>query len=503
MSAGGYVAASVTRRSVGNWRAGNRDANADIVPDLKDLRGRSRDADRNIPIATGISNTKVTEVVGSGLVHHSRIDRKILDMSEEEAVAKQEEIDREWDLFYNTYEVDAARIMDGNTYTQNIYRQKNLNGAGLIIFPRIKRLGSPYTLKLQMLEVDRLVNKGYLPDTARLSSGIKMDQYGAPIEYQILDQHPGSRVNRAGRTWTEIPAFGSRTGLKSVIHYFQPHRPGQAHGVPDFAPILELLKTLGAYTTNEAIAAEVSSLFTIFIESESGTTGFDPVTNMAGETGAKSSDDDTKLGPGLIVQLKKGEKVHDANPMRPNTAFDDFVRAISRQLGVAVNLPYEVLIKHFTASYSAARASLLTAWKYFLVERQHLADNYCQQVKNVFMWEAVSLGRISAPGFFQNHLIRKAYSRSIWTGPAKGQIDEKKEIEAAEKRINLKLSTGQRESIELNNSDYGENLEQLSREKKKTKELGLSTGAEASVLAPTPAPDEPDNDNDLETEETV
>lgn len=469
-AAGGYVAGSRTRRSLKSWRAGNKDANSDINPDLQTIRGRCRDAERNIPMATGIANTKAIEVVGNGLIHHSRIDRNILNLTEEQAEAKQNEIDREWDLFYNDYEVDAARTLNGNAFTQNMYRQKNSNGAGLMVFPRIKREGNPYSLKLQMIEVDRLTNKGYAQDSDKLSMGIVLGDHGDPTAYQILDQHPGSVLNRKGHTWTEVPAFGKNTGLKNVIHYYQPTRPGQAHGVPDFAPILELLKTLGAYTTNEAVAAEVASLFTVFIESPTGTTGFDPVTNMGAETGATSSDNDTKLGNGAIVYTKPDEKISTANPGRPNTAFNGFVLAISRQIGAAVNLPYEILIKHFTASYSAARAALLTAWKYFLVERQHLADNYCQQVKNVWMYEAVSIGRISAPGFFTDPLIRKAYSKSLWTGPAKGMIDEKKEIEAAIMRMDNNLSTGQRETIEINNTDFYDNIEQRGREKKR--ELG-------------------------------
>ena len=471
-AAGGYIAGSRVRRSLKGWRAGNKDANSDINPDLQTIRGRCRDADRNIPLATGISNTKAIEVVGNGLVHHSRIDRNILNLTEEQAEAKQNEIDHEWDLFYNTYEVDAARTLSGNAFTQNMYRQKNLNGAGLLVFPRISRVGNPYSLKLQMVEVDRLTNNNYAPDSDTLSMGKKLGVYGDPIEYQILNQHPGSVTNRKSHTWSLIPAFGSQTGLKNVIHYYQPTRPGQAHGVPDFAPILELLKTLGAYTTNEAVAAEVASLFTVFIESPTGTTGLDPVTHMGGETGATTSDDDVKLSNGGIVYTKPNEKISTANPGRPNTAFDGFILAVSRQIGAAVNLPYEILIKHFTASYSAARAALLTAWKYFLVERQHLADNYCQQVKNVWMYEAVSIGRISAPGFFTDPMIRKAYSKSLWTGPAKGMIDEKKEIEAAILRRNNNFSTGQRESIEINNTDYNDNIEQNGREKKKELEAG-------------------------------
>jgi capsid protein len=48
------------------------------------------------------------------------------------------------------------------------------------------------------------------------------------------------------------------------------------------------------------------------------------------------------------------------DPKRPNTALDGFVQAVFQQIGIALGLPFEILVKHFTASYSAARFSFTT-----------------------------------------------------------------------------------------------------------------------------------------------
>jgi capsid protein len=61
------------------------------------------------------------------------------------------------------------------------------------------------------------------------------------------------------------------------------------------------------------------------------------------------------------------------NPARPNPEFDAFVMSILRQIGVGLEIPYEILIKHFTASYSASRAALETAWQFFRRRRTWLA----------------------------------------------------------------------------------------------------------------------------------
>jgi hypothetical protein len=55
---------------------------------------------------------------------------------------------------------------------------------------------------------------------------------------------------------------------------------------------------------------------------------------------------------------RRHARIDTANPGRPNAQFDPFVTAIVRQIGVALELPYEILIKHFTSTYSAARAAI-------------------------------------------------------------------------------------------------------------------------------------------------
>ena len=50
--------------------------------------------------------------------------------------------------------------------------------------------------------------------------------------------------------------------------------------------------------------------------------------------------------------------------------------------------------------------------------------------------------------------------------PAQGMIDPLKEVNAAEKRINLNLSTHDRETTEMTGGDFESNIRQLQREKK-------------------------------------
>ncbi|MGZ7263521.1 phage portal protein, partial [Streptococcus pyogenes] len=78
---------------------------------------------------------------------------------------------------------------------------------------------------------------------------------------------------------------------------------------------------------------------------------------------------DLRLGDGLVMELDEGESIETANPGRPNAQFDPFVMAMWKMIGGALGVPFEILVKHFTASYSASRAALLQFTHYVLTDR--------------------------------------------------------------------------------------------------------------------------------------
>jgi len=420
---GSHIGASRSKRSLSQWRTSWGDADSDTLYDLPILRDRSRDLIRNAPLATGAINTVCTNVVGTGLKLQSRIDREALGMEEDEADALESNTEREFRLWAESQECDSARPLTFAGVQNLVFRSALESGDVFILMPYVERSGSPYGLKIQVIEGDRVCNEGNAPDGPEVFGGVKKDSYGAPIAYHIMDQHPGSIMGLKKLSWTIVPAFGKTSGRRIVLHIFWQLRPGQTRGVPYLAPVIEPLKQLDRYTEAELMAAVISGMFTVFIKSETGDGDLSPMSPSA-EVGGKTTDEDYKLASGAIVGLAPGEDIAVADPKRPNTAFDPFVLAILRQIGVSLELPFEVLVKHFTASYSAARAALLEAWKFFATRRYWLAVNFCQPVYEAWMEEAVSMGRISAPGFFDD--VRKAYLGTEWVGPAKGMMHDRR-----------------------------------------------------------------------------
>lgn len=80
------------------------------------------------------------------------------------------------------------------------------------------------------------------------------------------------------------------------------------------------------------------------------------------------------------------------------------------------------------------------------------------------MAEAVALGRINAPGFHTDPLLREAWCGARWIGPVQGSLDPKKEAEAALMLTNRAIKTNDQVTREMSGGDWEENVDQLARE---------------------------------------
>ena len=132
-------------------------------------------------------------------------------------------------------------------------------------------------------------------------------------------------------------------------------------------------------------------MFTVFIEKESPEDG-PPIGSSIPEEMQVDAEDETtiELAPGAVIDLNEGEKANATSPGRPNANFSGFVEAICRQIGAALEIPYELLLKTFTASYSASRGALEEAWKMFKMYRTWLATDFCQVIYEEWLAEAVA-----------------------------------------------------------------------------------------------------------------
>lgn len=498
----GSYGASSLRKFAAGWHPAGRSADEDIAYNLNTLRARSRDLFMGSPLATGALKTLRTNIVGTGLKANVQCDREMLGLTQEEADAWNKHTAAEWRLWACSSSADAARTCTFAQMQALVLLSCLLSGDCFVALPYLNRPGTPYRLAMNLIEGDRVCNpmgQGWDFNSNTLE-GVEVDDYGAPVAYWIARYNPRAAmqyVKGQPQHWERIPAFGP-SGRRQVLHILSDlERPAQRRGTPFLAPVIESLKQLEKYTDSELVAAVVAGYFSVFIKSNTPEDGMPSFGAPLGDEASATPDpQDIALSPGMIASLEPGEDISVANPGRPNSNFEGFVSAICRQIGSALELPYELVIKQFSSSYSASRGALLEAWKMFRMRRQWLQDSFCQPVYEAWLAEAVTSGRVEAPGFFEDPLIARAWSGVLWSGDAQGQLDPQKEAAAAQLRVAAGFSTREREARELTNMDFGQICEQQGRELRMMQASGLETGTATQSPETPPEGYASDKDDD-------
>lgn len=487
---GGYFGGSKTRRGVKGWDPFGGDADTDHQLDFEALRNRSRDLARNDCTAGSAINTVCTNVVGQGLVPFPNIDRHALGLTLVDAAEWERDTKRKFFVWANSPKCTATKTQTFWETQELTFRSFLESGDVFCHMPLGDRAkGWPFRLVLNVIEGDRVCNPTGTRDTKDLIKGIRKVK-GVPVSYLVSEAHPGNRLFiKDKEKFSEIRILGGKTGRRNIIHLMKALRPGQSRGIPYLAPVIELLKQLSRYTEAEVMAAVISGYFTVFIKSESGGTDI-ATTKTEDETGSDAADNDMALGQGTIVGLAEDESIETANPGRPNSGFEAFVLAITRQIGAQLEIPFEILTKHFTSSYSAARAALLEAWKCWKTKRNWFARGFCQPVYEAWLDDMISSGQILAPGYLDDVMTRAAWTRATWVGPAKGMINEKQELEATKLRLEMNLTTYEQETIETNGGDFESNVEQREKEEELLKKSGLKPGGGTGEPPPGPVEQE-------------
>lgn len=470
----GKHGASTEKNSMIGWDYWGGSADEDIHRHLPTLRQRSRDNYMGVPIATGAIKTMRTNIVGPGLQLKSQIDGDFLGISDENARKLEQTIEREFQLWAGSTACDMERQETFTDLQQLTMINWLLSGDVFATLPISVRPNMPYDLRILLIEADRISTPEKERDNPNIVGGVETDASGEVVAYHICNIHPLSdQTLQQEKTWNRVEAYGKTTGRQNVIHVMNKERIGQKRGVPFLAPVIETLKQLGRYTESELMATVVSSFFTVLIKKETPKEGspFAGVIPEMEKLSYNPNPNNIELGPGAIVDLAPGEEPVFADPSRPGSNFDSFVVSVIRQIGAALELPPEILLKQFSASYSASRAALLEFWKMVKMYREWLVNDFCQPIFNEWMAEAVVKGRVVAPGFFSDPILRQAYCNAEWTGPAQGMLNPVHEVKAAQTRMDLGLSTGEREASEINGSSFANNARKRKQEVKIMSEL--------------------------------
>ncbi|MBR5409272.1 MAG: phage portal protein [Clostridia bacterium] len=494
--ASGYsdAGASHVKRALKAFVANSRSAVEDIDMNNMTMRQRGRMLYMASPVAAGAINTQRTKVVGPGLYMRPAIDRQILGLTDEEAERWTARTKAEFSLWAeNKYACDVQGMNNLYALQQLALKSMLMSGDTFAVLHHEEPTQLlPYGLRVQLIEADRVstpskagafglqtLTEGETKDGNKIHDGVEVNDVGRVVAYHICSHYPAAGIltGKESVEWTPVPAVGAETGLPNVLHVMTPERPEQYRGVTYLAPVIETLLQLRRYTESELVAAIIQSYLTAWITTQTDPTeipfnevgdgdvdGAENEKSVEVRSGVSDSENEYEMGPGQVTHLQPGENITFGNPNIPTAGFDAFVRAICRVAGAGLELPYDVLMKEYNSSYSAAKGALEDAWTMLRMVRKWFIDDFCQPLYEVWLAEAVARGRIQAPGFFTDPLLRRAWSGAVWDGPAQIHLDPLKESKANEVAVSHGWKTNAQVTRENYGGDWRENVKQIQAE---------------------------------------
>ncbi|MBU0907345.1 MAG: phage portal protein, partial [Nanoarchaeota archaeon] len=207
----GYRSAKSSRYKT-PWLGGSGNADSLVLNDLPTLIARSREVNRDDPIASGIIKTFVRNVVGTGIRPQAKTDSV--------------EANKKLEAIFNSRK-DNLFPTDNLTFWkhQEIVITKVLEDGG--VFVKQSRDGNS-PVWFEIIEKDRVATpRDAKPADAQgvITDGVEKDKFGRPVAYWItktkLDKPFAISILK--EDFIRIPK-------EAIIHLRNISRPGQTHG---------------------------------------------------------------------------------------------------------------------------------------------------------------------------------------------------------------------------------------------------------------------------------
>ncbi len=413
-----YDAAATSRHNQNHWLyATGGDADAVIAPDLATLRNRARYEIENNSFAKGIVEGFGDDIVriGPTLEYIEEIEQKFS--------LWMEHCDMGGKLhFAEGLKQDVSQWLGSGESLTNL--GGSLRGLDMRHVTRIDGVGVKMPgLQLLRFEADRLATPMKFTGDPNVREGIRVDDFGRPLEYYILKRHPGSRrISGAGIDEHQTIA------AQNIIHSFKQTRPEQTRGVPWLVPALPLFALLRRYTLAVITAAETGADISAVIEA--GAANVEPADLAELES--------WDVERNSMFTLPKGWTMKQFMATQPMEVYQAFKREIVNEICRPINMPLNVGLGNSSGyNYASGRLDWQGYDGTIKIGRKGTERHTCNPVLSVWLREALSM-----PGYLTKQAIteiRKNEKQPEWLWTEREHVDPEKTAKA--RKINLE--TGQ------------------------------------------------------------
>ncbi len=463
------------------------------------LRHRSMELFRRNPYAIGVMRRLVRNEIFTGLVPEASPIASIIwpdaDPSERErwAVEFGESLTNNFNLYANDPMLFDYRKKQSFGEFQATIRQESLwCGDGIVISRINPKTGLPYWDWINGNHIR--TPERYNPRNGNMiKHGIELDSHGRHVAYHVRHLTGDDYVSE------RIPCFGEKSGRRiSWMIYGSEKLLDDVRGVPILACMLYMIKEVDRYRDAEARSALINAMIPLIVtRTASSGIGTRPAGNLerlqnpdlrqAGiETGPGSEIDKSNhpsrvnMEPGTIFDdLAPGEKIESFVTNRPNVNYRAFEDGIINVLCWVLEMPPEIGKLVFTSSYSAARQANGEFEIYIKYRTFKNVKDFCQFIYDETITQMILTGMVHIPGFVDAIItsakwqIRNAWLAASWMGLSRPSIDLLKDVNAAEKSINLGIANFDYHARRIFGQSFNNVQQKLQREREMMRNHGF------------------------------
>ena len=300
---------------------------------------------------------------------------------------------------------------------------KHSDGETFGVIRRNPRVKHPIPLDVRLYEAEQ-VQTPYLPFAQPgYIDGIQFDEFGNPIWYDILKEHPGATGNVQALNMTP-----ERVPADMVLHWFKLRRPGQHRAVPEMASTLNTGAASRRWREATISAAERAALLTLMMKTQL-------TPEVIADSVAPFSTMDIEKG--LMSFLPNGWEPFQAEGKFPTAQHAEFHKTLINEQARAKNMPYNVAACDSASyNYSSGRLDHQTYYTHLDIEREDCNDLVLDPLFD--SWFNVAASRFGWLGGNPD-AIGSAARAHLWDWPKHRVAD----VEAEANANQTKLSSGQ------------------------------------------------------------
>lgn len=445
-----FDAAQSTFSTSRHWaNADNLSADAAASPAIRAiLRNRARYEIANNPTAFGIATKLANDLIGTG----PRL-QLLLDNEEDN-----DRIEQEWNDW--AIEIELAEKLRTARLAQFT------DGEAFLIITNNPKLSTPVKLDIKLIEADRVTDPNQTDPTQ--PDGIRLDKYGNPIAYVILNQHPGAPA-RTDLSATVIPA-------ENVIHLFRKLRPEQSRGIPELTPSLPIFALLRDWEIATVDAAKLAATIAGVIYTDAPPSGeaaeLDPLFPV-------------RLERNALLTMPEGWKIDQIDAKHPAGNFAESYTAIEKKAIRCTPVPWNVAASDSSNyNYASGRLDHQTYYRAITIERAQLQRKVLRPLFLNWLSEAALIPKYLPTGYGP-----PARWRHQWFWDGMEHVDPLKEAAADAQRL-ASGTTTLAAIYSKQGKDWRLEMIQRAKEQQLARDLGLTDTTNAQTQNPHNQPED-------------